>query len=431
VAGVICAIALGSPIDESWFRMSAEDKGKAEVIVVGGGVAGLEGLLALRDLAGDRAALTLVSADDEFLYKPLLVEEPFDLGPAERHALEPIASEHGAQFVQAALSAVRPEDHVVELEGGETLRYDYLLVAVGGKFKPAFEGVVTFPSGGESFSADALLDSAEKQDHRLAFIVPARSSWPLPLYEIALMTQRRAAQRGTDASIAVITAESAPLAIFGPAPSAAVSDLLRARGIEVLANSTVGDLGPEGIRLRPGDRALGPAVAVALPLMEGPEIDGLPSDDGGFIPVDEHSRVKGLEGVYAAGDGTNFPIKQGGLATQQADAAAEHIAHALGEAGSPEPFRPVLRGKLLTGDESVNLRADIAGGTGDPEVSPDQLWWPPHKIAARYLSPLLYHGESHEEPEPPTTALDVEVALPKEWHEDPMALDAEGPPKVD
>jgi sulfide:quinone oxidoreductase len=247
--------------------------------------------------------------------------------------------------------------------------------------------------------------------------------WPLPLYEIALMTQRRAAQRRIDAKIALITPEPAPLAIFGPAPSAAVAELLRARGIELFTSSTVREIGPGGIKLSPGDRALGPAEAVALPVMEGPAIQGLPSDERGFIPVDDHARVKGIDGVYAAGDGTNFPIKQGGIATQQADAAAAHIAHALGAASVPEAFRPVLRGKLLTGDESISMSAEIAGGGGQPEVSPDVLWWPPHKIAARYLSPLLYHGDSDAEPEPPTRSLDVEVSLPKEWHEDPMALD--------
>ena len=64
--------------------------------------------------------------------------------------------------------------------------------------------------------------------------------------------------------------------------------------------------------------------------MEGPGIDGLPADEDGFIPVDDHGRVKGVEDIYAAGDGTNFPIKQGGLGTQQADAVAEHIAHRVG-----------------------------------------------------------------------------------------------------
>jgi sulfide:quinone oxidoreductase len=406
--------------------VAGQRSSKPSVLIVGGGVAGLEGLLALRDLAGERAALTLISAEDEFIYKPLLVEEPFGAGPAERHELEPIAREQGAELVRGTLRAVHPEKGALDLNG-ESLAYDYLLIAVGGRFRPALEGVTTFPSHGEPFSVDAVLDRAEQKDHRLAFIVPRGASWPLPLYEIALMSQRRAAQRRIDAKIAVITPESAPMGIFGPAPSAAVGELLRARGIEVLTDSTVREVGSEGIRLSPGDRVLGPAEAISLALMQGPAIEGLPSDEAGFIPVDEHSRVKGLEAVYAAGDGTTFPIKQGGLAAQQADAAAEHIAHALGAAIAPEPFRPVLRGKLLTGDESMSLSADVAGGGGEADVSADYLWWPPHKIAARYLSPFLYHGESHAEPEPPPDSLDVEVALPKEWHEEPMALDLERP----
>jgi sulfide:quinone oxidoreductase len=89
----------------------------------------------------------------------------------------------------------------------------------------------------------------------------------------------------------------------------------------------------------------------------------------------------------------------------------------------PEPFRPVLRGKLLTGEESVNLRAAVAGGGGEGEASLDTLWWPPQKISARYLAPLLYHADAREELEPPRRSMDVEVALPREWHEEPMALD--------
>ena len=165
--------------------------------------------------------------------------------------------------------------------------------------------------------------------------------------------------------------------------------------------------------------------------MEGPAIDGLPADEQGFIPVDDHGRVKGVEDVYAAGDGTNFPIKQGGLGTQQADAAAEHLAHRLGAREAPEPFRPVLRGKLLTGGESLSLSADVAGGGGEGVASPDYLWWPPHKISSRYLAPLLHYGDVQGEPEAPGRLLDVEVSLPKEWHEEPMALDPNHPPSVD
>jgi sulfide:quinone oxidoreductase len=157
--------------------------------------------------------------------------------------------------------------------------------------------------------------------------------------------------------------------------------------------------------------------------MAGPAIDGLPSDEGGFIPIDGHARIVGVDDVYAAGDGTNFPIKQGGIATQEADAAAADIAHRLGAAVDAEPFRPVLRGKLLTGEESLQLRSEIAGGGGEGAASLDALWWPPHKVSGRYLAPWLYHGEVHAEAEPPGRTIDIDVALPLEWHEQPMALD--------
>ena len=401
------------------------------VVVVGGGVAGIETLLALHDLAGSRASVTLIAPEPDFLYKPLLVEEPFDLGPAERHELAPLAAETGARFVQRAVSAVRPEDHLVELDDGSTVEYDYLVVCVGGRYKAALEGATTFPSGPEPFRADELLDRAEEKDHPVAFVVPAGVTWSLPLYEIALMTQRRAVERRVDVKIAIITPESAPLAIFGVAASTAVGEVLRGRGIEFFPSSTVRELGEEGIKLAPGDRALGPSETVALPVMEGPAIDGLPADEGGFIPVDDHARVKEVEDVYAAGDGTNFPIKQGGLGTQQADAAVEHITHRLGASGTAEPFRPILRGKLLTGDVSVNLRTDVAGGGGEGQASLDCLWWPPHKISARYLAPFLYHGDVDAEPEPPRDSLDVEVALPQEWHEQPMALDPHHATQID
>jgi sulfide:quinone oxidoreductase len=407
------------------------DKNRTRVIIAGGGVAGLEALLALHDLAGDRVALTLVAPQPDFLYSPLLVDEPFDLGPADRYALEPLAREQGARFVQRAISTVRPGEHMVELDDASTMEYDLLVVCVGGRFKPAFENATTFPSGAESFSADEVLDRAVAGDQRIAFIVPGGVAWSLPLYELALMTQRRARERSLDLSLLVITPEAAPLGVFGEAASTAVAGLLRARQIELFAGSTVRELDEQGIRLSPQDRVLGPAVAVALPVMEGPALEGIPSDTHGFILVDDHGRVKGAEGVYAAGDGTNFPIKQGGLGTQQADAAAEHIAHRLGALTDPDPFRPVLRGKLLTGYESLNLRADVAGGGGEGEASPDYLWWPPHKISARYLAPFLYHGDTQNQPEPPGESLDVEVALPHEWHQQAMGIDPEFHPRID
>jgi sulfide:quinone oxidoreductase len=393
-----------------------------KVVIVGGGVAGLEALMALRDLAGDRADVTLVAQQPDFVYKPLLVEEPFDLGPAERHELAPLAAELGAEFVMTAVKQVRGDEHTIDFDDGSELDYDFLIVCAGGRFHPALANARTFPSAGEPLRIDELLRAGEGE-RRIAFVVPTGVTWALPIYELALMTERRARELGRHARLTVVTPEDAPLAIFGPTASAAVAELLSARGIDVETGSHANEGQDKQLVLTPGDRRIEADETIALPLMAGPAIDGLPEDDDGFIPIDQHARVVGIEDTYAAGDGTNFPIKQGGLGTQQADAAATHLAHRLGAAVTVEPFRPVLRGKLLTGDESLHLRSDVAGGAGEGKAALDCLWWPPHKISGRYLAPFLYHGQVHAEPEPPSRPLDVEVELPGDWHEQPMALD--------
>jgi sulfide:quinone oxidoreductase len=410
--------------------VSEPNEGGARICIVGGGVAGVEALLALHDLAGERARLTLIAAEPDFVYKPLLVEEPFGLGPPEQYALEPLAGESGAQFVMHAASEVKPDEHELKLDDGSTLAYDYLVVCVGGRFVPAYPSAITFPNPQEPLKIDEVIERAAAGSGRIAFVVPPSVTWSLPLYEIALMTERRARERGDRVELTLITPETAPLASFGAAASSAVAELLGARGIETICGERAHEEGG-ALVLTPGERQVEADAMIALPAMEGPAIPGLPADEDGFIPVDQHSRVRGADDVYAAGDGTNFPIKQGGLATQQADAAAADIAHRLGAAVEPEPFRPVLRGQLLTGDASLHMRTDIAGGGGEGTASLDRLWWPPHKISGRYLAPMLYHGELHEQDRPPGETIDVEVALPQEWHAEPMALDPHSPPNVD
>jgi sulfide:quinone oxidoreductase len=141
------------------------------------------------------------------------------------------------------------------------------------------------------------------------------------------------------------------------------------------------------------------------------------------MPIDEYGRVRGVDDVFAAGDGTDFPVKQGGLGTQQADACAEVIASRAGADVEPQPFKPILRGKLITRSESLSLSADISGGAGGSAASPDILWWPSQKIAGRYLSPFL-SGRSSFEPEVPDGSLEIEVSLDPEWHGDPMDWDS-------
>jgi sulfide:quinone oxidoreductase len=402
----------------------SEPTGQPQVVVAGGGIAGLEALLALTDLAAERVALTLVAPEPDFIYKPLVVDEPFSLTPAERRELEPLASELGARFVRQPVTRVRGDVRTVDLGDGSELGYDALVVCVGGSARPVYARAATFWATGEPLVIDRLLEqAAASSSRRLVFVVPPRVTWSLPLYEVALMSERRARAAGLrDLEFMIVTPESSPLVLFGRAASDAVAELLKARGIRVRTGASVREEDGAFV-ISPGHERLEAGAVIALPVIEGPALSGLPADANGFIPIDQHARVKGLDAVYAAGDGTNFPIKQGGIGTQQADAAAEHIAARFGASVDPEPFKPVLRGKLITGDETLNMRANVAGGGGEGVTSPDYLWWPPHKVSGRYLAPFLAGATPHRDPEPPSHPIDVEIALPTEWHREPMALD--------
>src|SRR4029453_9326811 len=125
---------------------------------------------------------------------------------------------------------------------------------------------------------------------------------------------------------------------------------LAAGGIGLHTDAYASEFADGTLRLIP-DGVVPADRVVALPRLRGAPIDGLPQTVDGFIPVDAHCRVEAVKDVFAAGDITSFTVKQGGIATQQAVAAAEVIAAEAGAHVTPHRFRPVLRRLLLTGTE--------------------------------------------------------------------------------
>jgi len=367
------------------------------VVVAGGGVAALETILALRDLAPGRVAMTLVAPEDEFTYRPMSVARPFSLGGPKRWSLARVASDCGAEHIQDSVAAVDPERRVVRLAGGSEVPYDALVLAVGARAVAPFQHAITFGEDPDEARMHGLLTDLEQGfTRRVAFVVPGQVSWSLPAYELALMTAREVWSLGIEGvEFSLISPESEPLAIFGRAASEAVGDLLNQEGIRFIG-STYADVRHGEVILDPGGERLPVERVITLPALEGPHIEGVPADDDGFIPTDQFGRVLGAEDIYAAGDGTTFPVKQGGLATQQADAVAEAIAADAGAPGEPQPFTPLLRGMLLTGGMKRFLRHRIAGGGGEAEVETHALWWPPSKIAGRFLAPYLFEREDAE-----------------------------------
>jgi sulfide:quinone oxidoreductase len=351
----------------------------------------LETALALRELAPEQTAATVIAPNDEFVYRPMTVREPFAYPAARRYPVARIVADAGAELLAAELDYVEPDKRTIHIKGGETIEYDALVLALGARAVPRYKHAITIDDRRMDETLHGLIQDIEGgYVDSLAFVAPGRMAWQLPLYELALMTAGRAFDVSMDLATTIITPEDSPLAIFGSTASDAIAKRLERVHIETINSAYVEVPSTGEVVINPGDRHLHVKRVIALPELYGPSVRGITLGEHGFIRVDPYGRVRDVEHVYAAGDAVDFPIKHGGVGSQQADVVARSIAAAAGAAVKPEPFNPVIHGMLLTDDKPMYLTAKLTGGRGfSSEIADAPMWSPPSKIVAKYLAPYL------------------------------------------
>ncbi len=349
----------------------------AQVVVVGGGVAGLETLMALRDLAPERVQLTLVAPHDEFVYRPVAADPPFGLGSARRIGLYDVARAADAAFVNAAIESVDPDARIARPAGSHPLDYDALVLAVGARAVPAIERALMW----DDRSAPALLgglleDIEEGYSRRLAIVIPPGVGWPLRGYELALWIAREAKGMSAELETTIVVPEPSPLQIFGSRAVDEVSSELEQAGVQIMsaASAEVTPGHAATVVMRPSGRRLEVDRVLALPALKGRRIAGIPADAAGFVEVDGHCRVRAVDRVWAAGDVTSCSLKSGGVAVEQAGVVAGDIAARAGADVAPRAFDPEPLEDLagppggrflnawLGADEDARLTRPGAGG---------------------------------------------------------------------
>jgi sulfide:quinone oxidoreductase len=362
------------------------------VVICGGGIAGAEGLLRVRRLLGREVELTLVAPNDQLAYRPLAVKEPFAMAGVRRYPLQRLVNDTGAEWARAGLSWVDTDRQVVHLgEGAGEVPYDALLIAVGGRSYQDLPHVTTFSDMHDAYHG-IVEDIEGGYTKRVALVMPDGPTWPLPLYELALMTAARARDAQAQLELHLLTPEPEPLAAFGGDVSREISRRLEEAGVQVHAGAAA--------HVPEAQHVVAPARGVdihadrivALPRVAGPAIRGIPGAGAeGFIPVDRHCVVPGTEGrVFAAGDATPFPVKHGGVGSQQADVAAAGIARLAGADIEAPEYRPVIRAVLLTGARPLFLTATLVGDRGfGAELSEESPWGSDEKVVAEELGPYL------------------------------------------
>ena len=386
------------------------------VCVVGGGTAGLEGLLLARRLLGSAADLCLIVPDRMFRYRPMSPDSLFRPAKERGLAIADIVSEAGSRWVADRAVLVDEEQRSVVTRDGETVTFDFLLLAVGARPRRALRQGYLWARGDDPVFLDQILgELAAGTVRNVAVVVPRGARWPIPAYELALVLAWTAA--GTPAHITLITTESEPLGALGAAAAEAVAHELAAAGVELItgveAIDAVGDdarsdsasvfLVPElhadaagALTGKPtgsvggarhGDSARVFDRLISLPTVDGPSVAGVATDAAGFIEVDTTLKVCGSERAWAAGACVAAGLEHSALAARQADAAIAAIAEQCADGVAADltipSGAPELTGMLLTGQRDEWL-AENPRGTREPSTR--CLWWPPGRAVGQMLA---------------------------------------------
>jgi sulfide:quinone oxidoreductase len=355
------------------------------LLVLGSGVGAVEAVLALDALAGPHVDVTVLSPTCELRLAARLPERSLWAEDAPAYDVRRLGRLPHVSVVRDGVRSVDVDGHLVTGASGRRYPWDLLLVATGATVKPMLPDAVVLGRDPSSLVRSLVAEAQRGLVDSIALVVAPGAAWTLPVYELALHV---APAVGGASGVEILTPEPAPLALFGAAASEAVASRLDAAGVELKPRSYCRLTGGELV-VRPGARIEPVDATVELPAPAPVPIEGLPAHAGGFLDVRDFGQVVGAPDVYAVGDAIAFPIKHGGLAAQQADAAAEHIALRAGADVVPSSFRPVLRGELVTPQGVLFLETSIHGGAGEGRVSEEPLWAPATKVHGRYLSAWL------------------------------------------
>lgn len=363
--------------------------GKPRVLVLGGGFAGLEAAFYLHWRLDDRADITLVSDQDHFLFKPNTIYIPFGLDPEKLHIdlAKPARRAH-IKFVHAKAREIDPEAKTVGVDG-ETLPYDFLVVATGAGMRPdevvgLAENALTIWTEEdmlklrEAFSELASAAGARER-RQVLFLVPPNNKCSGPLYEMVMMldTWLRRKRVRENVHITWTTFERGYIQVFGPRLHQVVDAEFRRRGIDGRTQHVVSEVTPDAVIYENGERLPYDLLVSFPPYVAANRYPSLPADDRGFVQtVFETRQVAGHPEVYAVGDTADFPVKQAFLAFLQADAAAQHLATQVLGGNSAKRFEPTSMCVMEMLDKATFAQVPLRL-TGRPElpveVRPEEL----------------------------------------------------------
>ena len=390
----------------------AMNDSRRHVVVAGAGVAGLETALALQALAPEHVSVELIAPEDEFVYRPLAVAEPFHVGEVRRFPLARLVEAAGAELRNGVLAGVRPDEKLAVLADGKTVEYDVVVLALGARPLAAVPGALTFrglPEDSEELAR--LLERVTTRDlRRLVFAVPD----------------------GLDLAVAALRARHADGRVPLRAPDARRAHDRHSRGA---AARTVRDGGERGDGTSARDTRDRPPRRRRSPLRSKTARSS--SRTAAQSPRTLSSHCRSWRGHPSTGSprtnaASSAPTSTAAspsspTCTRQAISHSPRSSRAASQPRKPTPSprrSPPMQGRRCSRARAGRSCADcsspgscrgscVTRKRAPSLVDTQPLWWPPGKIVGRYLSPFLaeHLGLAATSETAPGDALPVEVAV--------------------
>jgi NADH dehydrogenase len=317
--------------------------------------------------------IVLIDRQDRFLFAPFLYEllteemQTWEIAPPFVELL----AETGVQFKQAEITGIDPVKKAVQLDNAETLDYDYLVIAMGGKTPfPDVPGVkdhaISFRTLEDAYRIKQRLKTLELSDTekiRVAIVGGGYSG-----VELAGKLADRLGDRGR---IRIIERSDT---ILGTSPEynrTSAQEILSEKGIWVDLDTSLTAVTADDITLQyrdqvdtiPVDLVLWTVGTAVSPLIRDLP---LPHGDRHLLKTDSHLLVDGQQTIFALGDVADCRDATGQIvpptaqvAFQQADYCAWNIWASL-TARPLLPFRYQALGEML----SLGVDEAVLNGLG-------------------------------------------------------------------
>jgi sulfide:quinone oxidoreductase len=323
---------------------------RQRIVVLGGGTGGTLAANRLRRLLDPEAAeITVIDPDDGHLYQPGLLFVPFGLTrPASLTRPRGQQFRGGVTFLQAAVDRVDLDRDTVVLTGGETVRYDVLIVATGARLIPEETEGLTGPGWLENVFTFYSLDGAVALEGALSRFTGGRIAvavldmpvkCPVAPLEFCFLADAYFRKHGIRTKVDLTYVTPLDGAFTKPVASRELGGLLKDKGVSLVTEFNTGEVDGAGGRLVSYDgREVPFDLAVVVPLHGGQAyVERSPGlgDELGFVPTDQRtlqSRVR--PNVFVIGDAADIPAsKAGSVAHFEGEVLARNVARYL--AGQP------------------------------------------------------------------------------------------------